>query len=77
MKDDKKKLIETLIDVMNQSCQASTRCDGKNFYWSDLCLSAYEDACYLLEELGYIKLMKRGKNKGYYKVLKWGYDERR
>lgn len=49
-KETLKKLLEVFLDVVNQSCQVRVE-DGKCIVTHDF-ISSYEDAIYLLEDLG-------------------------
>ena len=49
-------VLECLVDVINQACQAKVEDD--KYYLDTMALSAYEDALYLLEKMGIVKEVK-------------------
>lgn len=68
LKGSAEDIMRTLIDVINQSCQV--KYEKNTIYCNDMCLSAYEDAFYILEVEGLAVKMKRGKHRGLWKLGK-------
>lgn len=56
LKERFKVVLESLVDMVNQHCQSKVA-DNKDFYVDHACLSANEDAFYVLEQLGLLKMV--------------------
>ena len=64
-----KSLVDLLMSVINQACQS--KIEKRQFFLDHRCLTSYEEAFDFLVNAGYLKEIKRGKNKGLFKIIKW------